>query len=123
MSDRLPICLAVRGWLAAVRSLPEGVGPAQLDALEQLLTTYPRPRQRLLYLHSREPSVDSPVIAFQRHPSNESEQDQAEMPYPTVGAAIEAGWMVVQVPAAGPAADDVYLDGLGFEFVLEQLDE
>ncbi len=123
MRDCQPICHAVRGWLAAVRSLPQGVGVAQLDALERLLTTHPRPRQRLLYLHSREPSVDSPVIAFQRHPSNGSEQCDAEMPYPTVAAAIEAGWMVVQFPVACSATDDVYLDGLGFEFVLEQLDE
>ena len=78
-------------------------------------------RQRLLYLHAREPSVRSEVIGWAEHPGEELGGELGERPYPTVLAAIEDGWRAIHFPQQLAPFDDRNLDLLGYEFILEKM--
>ncbi|MCC7261709.1 MAG: hypothetical protein IT369_04210 [Candidatus Latescibacteria bacterium] len=86
-----------------------------------------QPRQRLLYLHARTPSVFSeilgltliePVAGFKVEISAEEPQ----WPYQTVHDAIVAGWQVVQFPHLQAPFDDRDLDVIGYEFILQKME-
>ena len=86
-----------------------------------------QPRQRLLYLHARTPSVFSeilgltliePVAGFKVELSAEEPQ----WPYQTVHEAIVAGWQVVQFPHLQAPFDDRDLDVIGYEFILQKME-
>ena len=67
------------------------------------------PRQRLLYLHVREPSVRSEVIGWAEHPGEEPGGESRERPYPSVLAATRQAHPTqlsetASPGAAGPAA-------------------
>ncbi len=87
----------------------------------------PQPRQRLLYLHARTPSVFSeilgltliePVAGFKVELSAEEPQ----WPYQTVHEAIVEGWQVVQFPHLQAPFDDRDLDVIGYEFILQKME-
>jgi len=79
-------------------------------------------RQRLLYLHAREPSVRSEVIGWAEHPGEEPGGESRERPYPSVLAAIEDGWRALHFPQQLAPFDDRELDLVGYEFILEKLE-
>lgn len=87
----------------------------------------PQPRQRLLYLHARTPSVFSeilgltliePVAGFKVEISAEEPQ----WPYRTVHDAMVEGWQVVQFPHLQAPFDDRDLDVIGYEFILQKME-
>lgn len=86
-----------------------------------------QPRQRLLYLHARTPSVFSeilgltliePVAGFKVELSAEEPQ----WPYQTVHDAIVEGWQIVQFPHLQAPFDDRDLDVIGYEFILQKME-
>lgn len=95
-----------------------------LDALEaRVLAAMPEPRrQRLLYLHAREPSVHSGVIGWAQHPGTDAGAEAGECPYATVLAAIEDGWQAIHFPQQMGPVDDRETDLVGFEFILQKLE-
>jgi hypothetical protein len=87
----------------------------------------PQPRQRLLYLHARTPSVFSgilgmtliePVAGFKVELSAE----EPKWPFKTVHEAIVAGWQIVQFPLQQAPFDDRDLDLVGYEFILQKME-
>lgn len=85
-------------------------------------------RQRLLYLHAATPSIRSKVIGMALHEpvrgsiTELSGQPQA-WPYATVHDAIIDEWQVIQFPVQLAPFDDREIDILGFEFILQKLEE
>jgi len=86
-----------------------------------------QPRQRLLYLHARTPSVFSevlgltliePVAGFRVEISAEEPQ----WPYKTVHEALVEGWQIVQFPYLQAPFDDRELDVIGYEFILQKME-
>ena len=86
-----------------------------------------RPRQRLLYLHARTPSVFSeilgftliePVYGFQVEISG----GEFEWPYTNVHDALVDGWQVVQFPHLQSPYSDTDLDVVGYEFILQKME-
>lgn len=86
-----------------------------------------QPRQRLLYLHARTPSVFSEVLGFTpiepikgyRPEIVATEQD---WPYNTVHDAMIDGWQVIQFPHLQAPFDDRDLDVVGYEFILQKME-
>ena len=81
----------------------------------------PRVRQRLLYLHAREPSVTAEVIAWAEHPFVDLGASAPERPYSTVLAAIEDGWQAIHFPQQLAPFDDRETDLVGYEFILQKM--
>ena len=85
------------------------------------------PRQRLLYLHGRTPSVFSDVIAMtlvepvSGFASGISAAEQ-DWPYATVHDALVEGWQIVQFPHQQAPFDDRDLDVVGYEFILQKME-
>ena len=86
-----------------------------------------RPRQRLLYLHARTPSVYSGILALNQiepvagHAPEISAEEQ-KWPYETVHDAVVDGWQIVQFPNQQAPYDDVDLDVVGYEFILQKIE-
>ena len=105
----------------ALRKLAEGtLSPVDLEEARGLLRR--RPRQRLLYLHAREPSVTADVIGWVEHPGEDPGGVPSERPYPTVLAALEDGWRAIHFPQQLAPFDDRELDVVGYEFILERIE-
>ena len=90
-------------------------------------TATERPRQRLLYLHARTPSVFSDLIGYTPiEPVAgyrvEIVAEEQEWPYTTVHDAIIDGWQIVQFPHLQAPFDDSELDVVGYEFILQKLE-
>lgn len=101
----------------AARELEE----TDLDALEALLAR--PPRQQILYLQTADSSPTSRVVAIRRFLPGEAHGRYGlieEVPYPSVMAAVEDGWRVVQFPVPPTDFRDDTIEYLGFEFVLEK---
>ena len=86
-----------------------------------------RPRQRLLYLHARTPSVYSGVLGMtQIEPvadhSVEISADELQFSYETVHEALVDGWQIVQFPHHQAPYDDGDLDMVGYEFILQKIE-
>ncbi len=85
-------------------------------------------RQRLLYLHARTPSVFSEILGYTpvepvRGYAAEITADVPEWPYDTVHDALVDGWQIVQFPHLQAPIDDRDLDVVGYEFILQKLEE
>ena len=86
-------------------------------------------RQNLLYLQAESVSVRSPIIAMALHEPVPDSLTQIEptgidFPYATVHEALIDGWRVVSFPSPKESAttdDDLTI--LGYEFVLEKMEE
>lgn len=85
------------------------------------------PRQRLLYLHARTPSVFSELLGYT--PIEPVAGYRVEIsaqvpawPYRTVHDAIVDGWQVVQFPHLQAPYDDRDLDVVGYEFILQKME-
>jgi hypothetical protein len=87
-------------------------------------------RQQLLVLWPAGPTPASPVCAWSRYDGTGAAQfttgDADEPPYPTVQAALEDGWRIIQFPESPrpPAPGAEHATGLlPYQYVLEQIVE
>lgn len=100
------------------------------DDLEQLRKTVrglaPNLRQRLLYLHAREPSVYAEVIGMVEHEPIPGQQDRLRTRetwlYATVQEALADGWQVIHFPNQMAPFDDREVDFVGYEFILQKME-
>lgn len=120
----------VKSWVEGARVKVEngGVGKEDLDALLSAVSGNQVTRQRLLYLHASSPSIRSSVLAMALHepvPGSVTEIDPhgVDFPYNTVHDAILDGWQVVQFPDQRSPYNDVEVDMLGYEFILQKLEQ
>ena len=87
------------------------------------LDAQPAPRQELLYLQASTTSVTGDVVGMllvQDGEVSEGPADPDEWPYPTVLAAMQDGWRVIQFPDLALSLDESRTYGLGYEFILEK---
>jgi hypothetical protein len=118
----------IEAWLktAEAQRSNGGVTEADLDALRRLVRQAV-PRQRLLYLHARGPSIYAPVIGMAEHEPVAGYEDtirtREAWPYNTVHEAIVDGWQVVQFPVQMTPFDDRELDYVGYEFILHKIED
>ncbi len=118
----------LESWLETAQSKLSngGVTAADLDALRQALSSA-QPRQRLLYLHARGPSVTAPIIGMAEHEPIAGVKDtirtRTNWPYNTVQEAMIDGWQVIHFPQQMAPFDDRELDYAGYEFVLQKIEE
>ena len=119
---------AVTDWLheAAGKIDQNRISQADLQQLHQLVQRAP-PRQRLLYLHTRAPSITAAVIGMAQHEPVREGYDtlrtRPEWPYGTVHEAIIDGWQVIHFPNLIAPYDDRELSYVGYEFILQKLEE
>lgn len=86
-----------------------------------------QPRQRLLYLQARTPSVFSEVLGYTpiepiKGYRAEISAADVDWPYETVHEAIVAGWQVIQFPHMQAPYDDKDIDVIGYEFILQKIE-
>lgn len=118
----------LESWLETAQSKLSngGVTAADLDSLRQALKNA-QPRQRLLYLHARGPSVTAPIIGMAEHEPIAGAKDvirtRTNWPYNTVQEAMIDGWQVIHFPQQMAPFDDRELDYAGYEFVLQKIEE
>lgn len=86
-----------------------------------------QPRQRLLYLHARTPSVFSEILGYTSIEPTEGFQVEISgeafaWPYNTVHDALVDGWRIIQFPHLQSAYSDTDLDVVGYEFILQKME-
>lgn len=119
---------AVTQWLAVAEGKigQGGLALHDLDQLRQLLQSS-APRQRLLYLHTHAPSITASVIGMAQHEPVRGGCDtlctRTAWPYETVHEAIVDGWQVIHFPNLMAPYDDRELSYVGYEFILQKLEE
>ncbi len=121
---------AVRAWVDAARAKlgNGGLTLDDLDALADAVSGAGAKRQRLLYLHAATPNIQSQVVAFALHEPvagavEELTPEPPEIPYRSVKAAVIDGWQVIHFPDQLAAFDDREIDMLGYEFILQKIEE
>ena len=88
-----------------------------------------RSRQELLFLYSENSDLASPARAWSRYSgagTHHRSGDLDEAPYPSVVAAMQDGWRVLQVSQLlppMPGADMIATSFLKFEALLERWEE
>ncbi len=118
----------VTNWLKEAEGKAAQGGVTQTDLQElQRSIQGAQARQRLLYLHTRTPSITAPVIGMAQHEPIAGGTDKLhtrdEWPYATVHDAIIDGWQVVAFPNLMAPYDDRELTYVGYEFILQKLEE
>jgi hypothetical protein len=120
----------IRSWIETAREkLTTGsLDASDLDRLERIIETGQSSlRQRILYLHTKQPSVDGDVIGMAECEPIVGKMDEIrtreDWPYSTVQEAMADGWQVIQAPMHGAPYDDREFDFVGFEFILQKLEE
>ena len=96
---------------------------ASLQGIIAALDAQLAPRQALLYLQASTTSVTGDVVGMllvQDGEVSEGPADPDEWPYPTVLAAMQDGWRVIQFPDLALSLDESRTYGLGYEFILEK---
>ena len=93
-----------------------------------MTATKKKRRQRLLYLHATTSSIRSKVIGMALHEPvrgsiTELNSQPQEWPYNTVHDAILDQWRVIQFPNQLAPYDDREIDILGYEFILEKMED
>lgn len=122
-----PLQHALEAWLVGAEAKLNGDNKLSTD-FQQLrdLIQAATPRQRLLYLHTKAPSIYAPVIGMAQHEPVAGQKDtlrtRPDWPYATVHEAIVAGWQVIQFPHLLAPFDDRELDYVGFEFILQKME-
>ena len=123
-----PLQHAVINWLREVEGnmANSGVTGADLQRLQKIVQAA-TPRQRLLYLHTRTPSILAPVIGMAQHEPVAGQADvlrtRDEWHYETVHEALIDGWQVIHFPNLMAPYDDRELSYVGYEFILQKLEE
>ena len=122
----------VAAWVDAARRTLRAGGSLREADLDRLLADARgsrfRLRQRLLYLHTVNPSIYADLVAAAIHEPvtgavTEIDPQASEMPYRSVHDAIVDGWRVVHFPQQRAPFDDREIDVIGHEFILEKLEE
>jgi hypothetical protein len=119
----------VESWAEQARAKLRngGLAEADLDALVTALRSWSPRHQRLLYLQATTPSIRSQVIGMALHEpvagSVTEVNGDSSWPYVTVHAAILDGWQVIHFPQQRLPIDDREIDVLGFEFILQKMEE
>ena len=106
------------------------LGPQDLDRLEQAALALAAPpilRQRLLYIHAAQPSIQAPIINVTlyepvRGALTQIDPTAPELPYQSVRDALLEGWRIVHFPDNRAPFDDREVDMLGYEFILEKME-
>ncbi|NKB66286.1 MAG: hypothetical protein GKR89_04425 [Candidatus Latescibacteria bacterium] len=86
-------------------------------------------RQKLIVLYTHSPDLHSQVVSWSTYDgtgrTRHSSGDETEPPYPSVVAAMEEGWRVIQFPQQFPAYPGMeYTTAyLKYEYILEQMEE
>ncbi len=121
---------AVREWVDVARAKlgNGGLTGDDLDALAAVADGAGGKRQRLLYLHAATPNIQSQVVAFALHEPvagavEELTPEPPDIPYGSVKAAIIDGWQVIQFPNHLAPFDDREVDMLGYEFILQKIED
>ncbi len=115
-------------WIetAECRLANGGVSDDDLSALKDMARRA-QPRQRLLYLHTNASSIYGKVIGMAAHEPlagyKESLRTRVDWPYETVHDAIVDGWQVIQFPMQMAPFHDREIDYLGYEFILQKIEE
>lgn len=118
----------VTHWLRSAEGkvTASGVTQEDLQGLKQLVQQSTQ-RQRLLYLHTRAPSITAAVIGMAQHEPVAGGCDtlhtRTEWPYATVHEAIVDGWQVIHFPNLMAPYDDRELSYVGYEFILQKIEE
>lgn len=119
---------AVTQWLrnAEGKVTSSSVTQEDLQGLKQIVQQSTQ-RQRLLYLHTRAPSITAAVIGMAQHEpvagGCDTLQTRTEWPYATVHEAIVDGWQVIHFPNLMAPYDDRELSYVGYEFILQKIEE
>jgi hypothetical protein len=120
----------VEAWALQARAKLRngGLQESDLDALVAMAgTPAAQTRQRLLYLQATTPSIRSQVIGMALHEPEPQSITQispdATWPYATVHDAILDGWQVISFPQQRVPFDDREIDVLGYEFILQKMQE
>ncbi|MBI2194209.1 MAG: hypothetical protein HYU36_19710 [Planctomycetes bacterium] len=122
---------ALEAWVQGARpKLSENrLCQGDLDELQAIAAARGKKiRQRLLYLHAQTPSIASGLIAAALHEPIEGGVQQIDpgapdLPYRNVHDAIRDGWQVIHFPLQTAPFDDREIDILGYEFILQKLEE
>ena len=96
---------------------------ASLHGILTALDEQTSQRQELLYLQANTTSVTADVVGMllvQDGEVSEGPADPDKWPYPTVLAAMQDGWRVIQFPDLALTLDESRTYGLGYEFILEK---
>jgi hypothetical protein len=103
-----------------------GINSDDLEQLREALKGTAQ-RQRLLYLHAKGPSIYAPIIGMAEHEPIAGKKDtlrtRTDWPYDTVHDAIVDGWQVIHFPQQMAPFDDRELDYVGYEFILQKIEE
>jgi hypothetical protein len=120
----------VTAWIDRARRKIEdgGITAEDLQELQHYVAGRTVVRQHLLYLHAVTPSIRSQVMGMALHEAipgsvTEIRPEGQEWPYATVHDAILDGWQVIQFPFQQAPFDDREIDVLGYEFILQKLEE
>lgn len=119
---------AVTHWLHEATGKVEQNRLSQADVQQlQQIVQQATPRQRLLYLHTRAPSITAAVIGMAQHEPVAGGCDtlhtRTAWPYATVHEALIDGWQVIHFPNLMAPYDDRELSYVGYEFILQKLEE
>ena len=102
---------AISTWLkdAKERSAQGSISQDDLQQLQQIVQRA-TPRQRLLYLHTRAPSITAPIIDMAQHEpvpgGSDSLHTRTAWPYETVHDALVDGWQIIHFPNLMAPYDD-----------------
>ncbi len=121
----------VASWIAHARTKLQngGITEADLEALQRAAEGGGTvQRQRLLYLHAVTPSPRAQVVGMALHEPVPGSVTQItvgshEWPYARVHDAIVDGWQVIHFPDQRAPFDDREIDILGYEFILQKMEE
>jgi hypothetical protein len=86
-------------------------------------------RQKLLVLCSSDPNLHSRVVAWAEYDgtgrTRQTTGQEEEPPYPSIVAAMQDGWRVIQFPQQFPSYPgmEYTTSYLRYEYVLEKLEE
>ena len=124
-----PLRKIVEAWLDNARGKFDR-GTLEKSDLDQLGKTVQSvtqdTRQRLLYVHTREPSVHSEIIGMAEHEPVVGQRDRLrtrkDWPFGTVQEAMADGWHVIHFPNLMAPFDDREVDFIGFEFILQKME-
>lgn len=89
----------------------------------------PQLRQKLLILYAHSPDLHSAVVSWSLYDGTGGERsttgDRETPPYPSVVAAMQDGWRVIQFPQQFPAYPgmEYHTAYLKYEYLLEKMEE
>ena len=91
------------------------------DVLRYLVQNNSRvSRQQILYLYARDPNINSDIIAWSDPEIPDPHSHPQEPPYPTIKAAVNDNWQIIQFPQLSESYNDIDTHLIGHEFILQK---